>query len=109
MVFLECQSFSSQGTVPICDTPLMASFHVGAAFGFRTCVFCLRYTLLVEKTCIANWKSVEDVLFCPRYTLFAEIPCVACKERGQWQYFRQRYTFFEEIVCVASIERGDFW
>ena len=27
-VFLDCQSFSSQGTVPIRDTPLMASFHV---------------------------------------------------------------------------------
>ena len=27
-VFLDCQSFSSQGTVPIRDTPLIASFHV---------------------------------------------------------------------------------
>ena len=41
-VFLDCQSFSSQGTVPIRDTPLMASFHVswrhlGSGHVFSVC------------------------------------------------------------------------
>lgn len=90
-MFLDCQSFSSQGTLLIRDILFLQKYLVSravkggrgnvfrsrhtlkdqfscvaAAFWLRVCVFCLRHTLLAEKTCIANWKSVEDMSFCPR-------------------------------------------
>jgi hypothetical protein len=130
-VFLDCQSFSSQGTLLIRDTLILQKYLVSRAVkGGRGNVFRSRHTLNGQFSCVVAAFWLRVCVFCSRHTLLAGKPVSRAGNRGNtcnfvrdtlfWlKYLVSRAKkwcsgyisvndtpFFAEAVCVACMERG---
>ena len=118
-VFLDCQSFSSQGTVPIRDTPLMASFHVswrhfGSGHVFSVCDTLFWWKKPVSrtgnqgKTC----HFVHDTPFLKKYLVSraekgTEVMFSVCDTPSRVSFHVSRWHLGSGYVC--SVRDTLFW
>ena len=101
-VFLDCQSFSSQGTVPIRDTPFLHKYLVSRAEKGAEVMFSVCDTPLMASFRV-SWRNLGSGYVCVvRDTLFWwKKPVSRTGNRGKTCHFVRDIPFFAETVCVA--------
>ena len=114
-VFLDCQSFSSQGTVPIRDTPSRVSFHVswrhwGSGYVFSVCDTPFWWKKTVSRTGNRGTAChfVRDTLFLLKYLVSraekgTEVMFSVCNTPSRtsfhvsWRHLGSGYVFLSAI------------